>query len=87
MNACKKGIEVIPPAPLSFSGQAIDVHTCEMTNLIEYFLQHDDGKWRRTEFSFESERVDVLPLEDLSFFHRAVGNEQFGLKIGPVCYR
>jgi len=55
--------------------------------VIRDYCQRDDGRWRRTEFSFESERVDVLPLEDLSFFHRAVGNEQFGLKIGPVCYR
>ena len=51
------------------------------------FKQRDDGKWRRTEITFDSESVDVLPLEDLSFFHRAVGNEQFGVKIGPVCYR
>ncbi|XP_073243342.1 collagen alpha-1(II) chain-like [Porites lutea] len=51
------------------------------------YCQRDDGKWRRAEITFDSERVDVLPLEDLSFFHRAVGKEQFGVKIGPVCYR
>jgi len=51
------------------------------------YCQRDDGRWRRTEFIFDSDKVDVLPLEDLTFFHRAVGNEQFGVKIGPVCYQ
>jgi len=55
--------------------------------VIRDYCSRDDGKWRRTEFTFDFDRADVLPIEDMSFFHRAVGNEQFGVKIGPVCYR
>lgn len=56
-------------------------------NVTRDYCQRDDGKWRRTEFKFETNKVDVLPIEDWTFFHRAVGKEQFGVKIGQVCYR
>jgi hypothetical protein len=49
--------------------------------------QYDDGKWRRTVFRFSSEKINQLPIEDFSFYHRSLPEEQLGAKIGPVCFK
>ncbi|XP_046844302.1 collagen alpha-1(II) chain-like [Xenia sp. Carnegie-2017] len=46
----------------------------------------DSNKWRKTDFILQTTSVDSLPIVDFSFYYRGLKNEQFGLKIAPVCF-
>ena len=45
-----------------------------------------DGKWHETVFKFDTKNLDVLPILDIAAHDIGDDNEQFGLKIGPVCF-
>ena len=51
-----------------------------------FSFQYDHGKWRRTELVFYSDEVGALPIEDFTFYHRAIQGEGFGVKFGPTCF-
>ena len=44
-----------------------------------------DGRWHKTVFELSSKRTDRLPISDIAIYD--IGDKEFGIELGPICFR
>ena len=55
--------------------------------LYNLHLQYRQDKWTKTVFEFDTEKAARLPIIDMAPFDIGAEDQEFGLEIGPVCFR
>ena len=61
-------------------------NTLTLSNNTVFFFQIKDGHWHQTQFVFQTQDPNLLPIVDVDNLPSADPGSRFHLEVGPVCF-